>query len=121
MEVLKKATTVKGKAVYDIETLMSRLVVVGQQRNIDIVDILQCPSSFDRWVWLFVIMKESPMPDIIVIDGGQLLYHINWKCKGPHSQCMQQTSQTHCLKKTGNFWQIWWNTLCKGSREGEKR
>ena len=48
MEVLKKATTVKGKAVYDIETLMSRLVVVGQQRNIDIVDILQCPSSFDR-------------------------------------------------------------------------
>ena len=39
MESLKKAVTIKGKAVYDIETLLiSRLLIVGQQRHIDIVD-----------------------------------------------------------------------------------
>ena len=37
MELLKKAVTVKGKAIYDVEmTLFSRLLVVGQQRSIDI-------------------------------------------------------------------------------------
>ena len=35
MELLKKAVTVKGKAIYDVETLSSRLLVVGQQRSID--------------------------------------------------------------------------------------
>ena len=31
MELLKKAVTVKGKAIYDVVTLFSRLLVVGQQ------------------------------------------------------------------------------------------
>ena len=30
LELLKKAVTVKGKAIYDVETLFSRLLVVGQ-------------------------------------------------------------------------------------------
>ena len=55
MESLKKAVTVKRKAIYDIETLFSRLLVVGQQRNIAIADVFQLelsPSSPDRRVWL---------------------------------------------------------------------
>ena len=45
MELLKKAVTVKGKAIYDIETLFSRLLVVGQQRSIDIADVFQLELS----------------------------------------------------------------------------
>ena len=41
MELLKKAVTVKGKAIYDIETLFNQLLVVGQQRNFDITDVFQ--------------------------------------------------------------------------------
>ena len=35
MELLKKAVTVKGKAIYDVVTLFSRLLVVGQQHSVD--------------------------------------------------------------------------------------
>ena len=45
MELLKKAVTVKGKAIYDIETLFSLLLVVGQQRSIDITDVFQFELS----------------------------------------------------------------------------
>ena len=42
MELLKKTVTVKGKAIYDVETLL----VVGQQCNIDLADVFQFePSS----------------------------------------------------------------------------
>ena len=67
---------------------MSRLVAVRQQRNIDIADILQFelslvpPALIAEYGCLRkgvkavivkslgVIMKESPMSDIIIIDGG---------------------------------------------------
>ena len=45
MELLKKPVTVKGKATYDVVTLFSRLLVVGQQRCIDIADVLQFEMS----------------------------------------------------------------------------
>ena len=40
MEVLKKSVTDEEKVIYDLETLFSHLLVVGQQRNIEIADIL---------------------------------------------------------------------------------
>ena len=39
MELLKKAVTIKGKAIYDVVTLFSLLLVVGQQRSYDIADV----------------------------------------------------------------------------------
>ena len=45
MESLKKAVTIKGKAIYDIETLFSRLLVVGQQRTIDMADVFKYELS----------------------------------------------------------------------------
>ena len=50
MDMLKKAVTDKGKAIYDVETQFSRLLVVGQQGSIDIADVLQfepSPVKFD--------------------------------------------------------------------------
>ena len=45
MEAMRKAVHVKGKTVYDIETLFSRLLVVGLQRNMDVADVLQFELS----------------------------------------------------------------------------
>ena len=45
MELLKKPVTVKGKAIHVIETLFSGLLVVGQQRSIDIADVFQFELS----------------------------------------------------------------------------
>jgi len=45
MELLKMAVTVKGKAIYDIETLFGRLLVMGQQRSIGIADVFQFELS----------------------------------------------------------------------------
>ena len=39
LELLKKTVTVKWKTIYDIETLFSRLLVVGQQRSFDMTDV----------------------------------------------------------------------------------
>ena len=39
MEVMKKGVTVKGKAIYDMEVLFAWLLVVGQQRGIDLKDV----------------------------------------------------------------------------------
>ena len=48
--MLKKAVIVNGKAIYDVETLFSRLLVVGQQRSNGIADVFQfelSPVKFD--------------------------------------------------------------------------
>ena len=58
MEVLKKAVTIKGKAIYDIETLFSRLIVVGQQRGIDITTVFQ--------------HEFSPVPPALIDEYGCL-------------------------------------------------
>ena len=58
MELLNKAVTVKGKAIYDIETLFSRLLVVGQQCSIDIADVFQ--------------FELSPVPPALIDEYGCL-------------------------------------------------
>ena len=90
------AVTVKGKAVYDIETLFSRLLVVGQQLNIDMADVFQfelspvppalideygCLRKSDKSVLvksLGVVRIAPCAPDIVFVDGGQLIYHVVW-------------------------------------------
>ena len=58
MDLLKKAVTVKGNAIYDIETLFSRLLVVGQQRSIDIADVFQ--------------FELNPVPPALIDEYGCL-------------------------------------------------
>ena len=96
MEAMKKAVHVKGKAVYDVETLFSRLMVVGHQRNMDVADVLQFelspvpPALIDEYGCLrkcgkSVLVKclgvsatNQPAPDVVLVDAGQLLYHVVW-------------------------------------------
>ena len=58
IELIKKAVTVKGKAIYDVETLFSRLIVMVQQRSIDTVDVFQ--------------FELSPVPPALVEEYGSL-------------------------------------------------
>ena len=98
MELLKKAVTVKGKAIYDIETLFSRLLVVGQQRCIDIADAFQfqmspvppalvneygCLRKGDKAVLVKSLSVTTPCaPDVVLVDAGQRLYHVIWPVSG---------------------------------------
>ena len=93
MELLKKAVTVKGKAIYDVVRLFSRQLVVGQQRCIDIADVFQFelspvpPALIDGYSCLrkgdkAVLVKSLSVsvttpcaPDVVLVDAGQLLYH----------------------------------------------
>ena len=58
MDLLKKAVTVKGKAIYDVVTLFSRLLVMGQQRSVDIADVFQ--------------FELSPVPPALIDEYGCL-------------------------------------------------
>ena len=100
MELLKKAVTVKGKAIYDIEMLFSRLLVMGQQRSIDIADVFQFelspvpPALIDEYGCLrkgdkAVLVKSLSVsvmtpcaPNVVLVDAGQLLYHVVWPVSG---------------------------------------
>ena len=96
MDLLKKAVTVKGKAIYDIVTLFSRLLVKGQQRSVNIADVFQfelspvplalideygCLRKGDKAVLVksFSVSVTTPYaPDVVLVDAGQLLYHVVW-------------------------------------------
>ena len=92
MELLKKAVTVKRKAIYDVVMLFSRLLVVGQQRCLDIADVFQfemspvpsalideygCLGKGDKAVLvkcLSVSVMTACALDVVLVDAGQLLY-----------------------------------------------
>ena len=100
MELLKKAVTVNGKAIHDIETLFSRLLVVGQQRSVDIADVFQFelspvpPALIDEYGCLrkgdkAVLVKSLSVsvttpcaPNVLLVDAGQHLYHVVWPVFG---------------------------------------
>lgn len=100
MEALKKAVTIKGKANYDLETLFSRLMVVGQQRSVEVADVFQFelspvpPALIDEYgclrkghkavlvKCLGVSVTTPPAPDLVLVDAGQLLYHVVWPVAG---------------------------------------
>ena len=77
-------------------TLFSRLLVVGQQRSVDIADVFQFelspvpPALIDEYGCLrngdkVMLVKSLSIsvttpyaPDVVLVDGGQLLYHVVW-------------------------------------------
>ena len=100
MEVMKKALTVKGKPIYDMDALFARLLVVGQQRGIELKDVFDHelspvpPSLIDEFGCLrkgdkSVLVKRlgvpdenAPLPNVVLVNGSQLLYHIVWPVAG---------------------------------------
>ena len=85
--------------IYDMEELFSRLLIVGQNRNTSLVSVFEyelcaVPSSIiDEFgcirkgdkvniVKKLAIIATELCPDEVIVDGGQLLYHIVWPCGG---------------------------------------
>lgn len=100
IESLKRAVAVKGMAIYDIETLFSRLLDLGQQRSVDLSNIFQfklnpVPTSLNNEYGclrkgnkavlvksLGVSVKTPPAPEVELVNAGQLLYHVVWPDAG---------------------------------------
>ena len=100
MQEMKKVVIVNGKAIFDIETLFARLLVVGEQRRVEVTDIFQyelsrvppslidefgCLRKGDKTVLvkcLGVPVNSAPAPDVVLVDASQLLYHVVWPVAG---------------------------------------
>lgn len=100
MEAMKKGVQVGEKMTYDMEALFSRLLIVGQTRNISLSSVFEyelcgVPSSIlDEFGLLRKGNKANLVkkiaisstnvtgPDEVIVDGGQLLYHVVWPCGG---------------------------------------
>ena len=92
MQEMKKVVIVNGKPIFDIETLFARLLVVGQQRGMEVTYIFQyelshvpsflidefgCLRKADKTVLvkcLGVPVNSAPAPDVVLVDASQLLY-----------------------------------------------
>ena len=96
MQVIKTGIAVGSKTVYDLKTLYSRLLILSQQRSIDLNHIFSYELSplpfslFDEYGDMKKGVKASLMTkltvytiaatpsNVEVIDGNAMLYHVNW-------------------------------------------
>ena len=103
MEYLKRGVKVGEKTVFDAESIFLRILMVGQQRHLQLAPIFSyqlCavpPYLVDEFGCLRRSNKAALMnrlgiklsrprsPDIVIVDGQQLLYHVTWPCGGDPS------------------------------------
>ncbi len=99
MESIKCGIAIGDKTLYDLASLFS-LITVGQHRQIELETIFEyelcaVPASIiDEYGCLRTGTKttlvnklkvddlQPAAPDIVIIDGQQLLYHVVWPCAG---------------------------------------
>ena len=92
-----------GESVFDTESIFLRILMVGQQRHLLLAPIFSyqlCavpPTLADEFGCLRRGNKAALMnrlgiklswprsPDIVIVDGQQLLYHVKWPCGGDPS------------------------------------
>ena len=105
IEHLKRGVKIGDKVVFDLESIFVRLLVVGQQREMELLPIIGyelCavpPSLMDEYGCLrrgnkaILVHKltrssqgvkyhKAPRLDVIIVDDKQLLYHVVWPCDG---------------------------------------
>ena len=92
MEKLKHGIKIGDQVVFDLESIFLRLLLVGQQREMELLPIFGYACVR---VWLSpernkaVLMhrlgvKQSQLqrPGVVIVDAQQLLYHVVWPCGG---------------------------------------
>ena len=100
MEYLKKGVTIGEKVVFDLESIFLRLLIVGQQRDMELMPIFGyelCaipPSLVDEYDCLRkgnkaplverlgVKHAQPQLPDVVIVDAKQLMYHVIWPSGG---------------------------------------
>ena len=98
VEHLKQGVNIGDKVVFDLESTFLRLLVVSQQREMELLPIFVyelCavpPSLMDEYGCLrrgnkaILVHKlgvkhhKPPHSDAIIVDAQQLLYHVVWRC-----------------------------------------
>ena len=103
MEYLKRGVKVGEKTVFDAESIFLRILMVGQQRHLQLAPIFSyqlCavpPSLVDEFGCLRrgnkgalmnrlgIKLSRPRSPDIVIVDGQQPLYHVTWPCGGDPS------------------------------------
>ena len=93
LETTKRGVVGGEKAVHGMEALFSRLLIIGQSRNINVATVFEyelCaehPSIIDEFgrqlvKKIAIVSTEPSNPDYVIVDAGQLLYHIAWPSGG---------------------------------------
>ena len=84
--------------MFELESIILRLLVVGQQREMELLPILElcdvpsslmdeygCHQSGNKGVLdhkLGVKHHKPPSPDVLIVDAQQVLCHVVWFCGG---------------------------------------
>ena len=99
LETIKKGVEIGDKTVYDMENLYGCMLVVSQQRKLDLekvfaYELAPMPFSlFDEFdemcngnkavlVSQRAIFTPSFQPDVTIIDGNAKLYYVTWPKSG---------------------------------------
>ena len=97
MAHLKKCVRIGDKVVFDLESIFLLLLIVGQQRDMELMPIFGyelCaipPSLVDEYGCLRKGNKaplverlgvKLQLPDVVIVDAPQLMYHVIWPCGG---------------------------------------
>ena len=103
MESIKCGVAIGDKKLYDMASLFCRLITVGQHWQVELQTLFDyelCAvhaSIIDEYGCLRTGTKSTLVsklkvddlhpdaPDIVIVDGQQLLYHIVWPCAGSAS------------------------------------
>ena len=115
MEHLKRDVKIGDKVVFDLESIFIRLLVVGQQREMEHLPIFgyelcAVPLSlmdeygcFRRGNKAILVHKlgvkhhKPPSPDVLIADAKQLLYHVLWPCGGKCGCAGGVTESAACI------------------------
>lgn len=107
MESMKKGIKLGDKTIYDMEKLYGRLLVLSQKRDITLENLLSFelspvpPSLFDEYGSLrkgtksimlhklAVWCENRHVPEVDIIDGNEMLYHITWPKVGKVKNLLQ--------------------------------
>ena len=99
LALIKKHVKVVDKEIYGIESISSRLLIIGKNRDIDISDLFNYelgpvpPALFNEYGEMRTGNKSvfarklevtkttgcgNSAVDVSIVDGNGILYHINW-------------------------------------------
>ena len=97
---LKHGIKIGDQEVFDLETIFLRLLLVGQQREMELlsvfgyelcavpqslVDEYGCLRKGNMAVLMHLLgVKQCQLqrPDVVIVDAHHLLYHVVWPCGG---------------------------------------
>ena len=108
-EKTMKKLRIGDQVVFDLESIFLRLLLVGQQREMELLSIFGyelCavhPSLVDEYGCvhrLGVKQCQLQRPDVVIVDAQQLLYHVVWPCGGSvgaHSSYTQHGKSATCI------------------------